>query len=73
MDRNSEACGYFVGLCVCRPLFHHGVLVQMVRKARGRSQIYKTTLRSQHQQSWNMENKILRRPFSTYEITHFDK
>lgn len=33
MDRNSEACDYFVGLCVCRPRFYHGVLVQMVRKA----------------------------------------
>lgn len=35
MDRNSEACDYFVGLCVCRPRFYHGVLVQMVRKAHG--------------------------------------
>lgn len=31
MDRNSEACDYLVGLCVCRPQFYHGVLVQMVR------------------------------------------
>lgn len=35
MDRNPEACDYFVGLCVCRPRFYHGVLVQMVRKAHG--------------------------------------